>query len=109
MKCANCSEPALYVYDAKPLRPTPYCATHLPTFLRQAAKAGLLPVTDAYNDARREAFAILAPVQEAAPVEEAAPEAPKKRRRTKKAAPVEEAPVETPTEEPDVEEPTEGE
>lgn len=100
MTCANCSEPALYLYDARPLRPTAYCPKHLPSFLRQSAKAGLLPVTDSYESVKREAFAALAPAPEEASPEEEKP-APKKRRRTKK--------VEEPTPEPDavVEDPQE--
>lgn len=96
MKCANCDSPALYVYDPKPLRPTAYCAAHLPAFLRQSAKAGTLPVTEAYEQTKREAIAALAPAAPAteAPQEAVEAPAPKKRRRTaKKAAP-------TPVEEP---------
>lgn len=94
MKCANCDSPALYLYDPKPLRPTAYCAAHLPSFLKQSAKAGLLPVTDAFEATRREAIAILSPSVrvpvevEVKPTPDAEPPAPKKRRRApKKAAP----------------------
>lgn len=108
MTCANCSEPALYVYDARPLRPTAYCAEHLPAFLRKPARAGVLTTTDAYDDTRRSALAALRPaVADEAPVDE--PEAPvveeqpseaevseapapRKRRRKKTEAPADEEP-----------------
>lgn len=86
MKCANCSNPALYVYDPKPLRPTPYCSEHLPSFLRQAAKSGALPVTEAYEQTKREAIAALSPASPAVEPEAPTP-APKKRRRSAKKAP----------------------
>lgn len=79
MKCANCQEPALYLYDPKPLAPTAYCATHLPRFLRQPAKAGLLPVTEAFDALKKETFAALSPT----PAEEPKP-APRRRKRAPK-------------------------
>lgn len=42
IKCANCSEDALYVYAANPAFPTYYCPTDLPGFLKDQRNAGHL-------------------------------------------------------------------
>ena len=101
MTCDNCQQPAIYVYAPRQISPAHYCGRHLPTFLLQQAKDGLLETTDAYQSARQDALAKLsatAPV-EAAPVEETAEDEPvveepkPKRRRAprKKAQPAPEA------------------
>lgn len=92
MHCANCASPALYVYDPKPLKATAYCEKHLPSFLREAAKQGTLPTTEAYSDRRASALAKLAPEE---PAQEPSAEEPKPRKRTRKAS---EEPAEEQTE-----------
>ena len=82
MKCANCDNPALYVYDTAGVRPTPYCDVDLPSFLRPAARSGLLTTTDAFEGTRQSAIATLA-----LPPEAPAP----KRKRGKSTQPVEES------------------
>jgi hypothetical protein len=59
MTCANCDATAVYVYDPKPLAPTAYCSDHLPSFLKQAAKAGSLPTTEAFTQRRETALSTL--------------------------------------------------
>jgi len=98
MQCSNCEESALYQYSPKGAAPTAFCAPHLPSFLRNAAKAGLLETTEHYESLRVSAFASLSP--EATPEQEIepAPEPPTRKKRTrKKPVPeaVEEIPVET--------------
>lgn len=94
MKCSNCDKPALWVYKAESIGDTPYCEGCLPSFLRSAARAGLLAKADGYAAIEAEVAEVLA-----------AP-APKKRRKDE---PVEE-PVaeETVVEAPAAEEPVEG-
>lgn len=94
MKCANCGRDAIYIYDPKPLAATAYCDRDLPSFLRPAARAGVLPTTDSFERVKSDALAKLS-VTSLAPVEDE-PEtaetaevetAPKPRRpRAKKAA-----------------------
>lgn len=50
MKCANCDEIALYVYQGSGIRETAYCVSCLPKFLRAQAKAGVLPTTAAFAE-----------------------------------------------------------
>jgi hypothetical protein len=42
--CANCSEYAKYAYSVAPTVNQFFCETHLPSFLRERAKLGLLPL-----------------------------------------------------------------
>lgn len=87
MKCANCSSPALYVYDPPSISATPYCDAHLPSFLRRAAKDGSLTKAPAFDESKDRALAALAaPAPE--PIEEK-PEPTKTTRRRRKAEPVE--------------------
>ena len=72
VKCANCSNDALYVYQVTDSFGINYCQYHLPRFLHNQRNGGLLA-------------APTAPVVEA-PVEEEAP-------KTKKKAVAEETPV----------------
>lgn len=51
MKCANCNKDAFYVYQINANSSVLYCNSHLPTFLTQAKKAGLLKTTDALKSA----------------------------------------------------------
>jgi len=80
MKCANCDNEALYVYQGESMWPIPYCVDCLPSFLRPQAKAGLLGITEAHTASRMSAVEALATAAYADPAEE----------------PVEEPPVEDP-------------
>ena len=46
MKCANCDKDAFYIYQLTEKKQIVYCNKHLPRFLEQAKKAGLLKTTD---------------------------------------------------------------
>ena len=80
MNCANCSSPALYVYDPPGVRSTAYCDRHLPSFLRPMAESGAITKAPAFDDAIDRALAGMT-----------------RTRKRRKPAPVEEP--ETPTEE----------
>ena len=102
MQCDNCERTAIYVYAPRMISPAHYCEKHLPSFLRNQVRTGLVQTTEAYNDVRQEVLAKLAtksdpepqvevavePSSEESPVEEK----PKRRRRPRKTA---EAPEET--------------
>jgi hypothetical protein len=75
VKCANCDNEALYVYDVPATDTVYFCSVHLPRFLRKQAESGLLPTTDAYAVKQAQIAEILAPVEEA-PVEEPVVEEP---------------------------------
>lgn len=65
MKCANCDKDAFYVYQLTAKSTVLYCNAHLPTFLEQAKKAGLLKTTDALKSAIEEGLKnITTPVEE---------------------------------------------
>jgi hypothetical protein len=49
MKCANCDADAFYVYKLTVTKDILYCAKHLPSFLENRRKAGLLQTTDTYK------------------------------------------------------------
>lgn len=75
MNCANCSTPALFIYVGQGTEQIPYCNACLPSFLRPAAKAGLLIKTDAFEETKAVVKETLSPGKKrrkAAP--EAAPE-----------------------------------
>lgn len=77
MKCANCTSPALYVYDPPSVRATPYCDAHLPSFLRQSVRDGSITKAPEFEGARDRALSAMS-------VPEPAPEAPKTTRRKRK-------------------------
>ena len=56
MKCANCKKDAFYVYQITEGTQILYCNNHLPKFLEQAKKAGLLKTTEALKSALEEGF-----------------------------------------------------
>ena len=56
MKCANCKKDAFYVYQIAEGTQILYCNNHLPKFLEQAKKAGLLKTTEALKSALEEGF-----------------------------------------------------
>lgn len=64
MQCANCPSEAVYVYAPRNISPTQYCDRHLPSFLRSAARAGVLETTDAFSRLRKEALDKLSPAEQ---------------------------------------------
>ena len=56
MKCANCTKDAFYIYQVTEGKQILYCNNHLPKFLDQAKKAGLLKTTEALKSALEEGF-----------------------------------------------------
>lgn len=91
MKCANCESNAFYIYQLTAKTQLFYCNKHLPSFLAQAKKAGLLKTTEAYESVIEEGLkniAMPAPVAAVVGepvVEEAQVPAPKKKATKKKA------------------------
>lgn len=97
MKCANCTKDAFYVYQLTANTQVLYCAAHLPKFLNNAKKAGLLKTTDALKSAIEEGLknittpvvqapvVVEEPVVEEPVVEEAPAAKPKKKAAKKKA------------------------
>lgn len=59
MKCANCSNDALYVYRITKTESVYYCGKDLPSFLEDRRKAGLLNITQALTEAKEEVVEIL--------------------------------------------------
>lgn len=95
MNCANCDQPALWIYESPASDDLPFCEKHLPGFLRKAARDGVLTTTEAYQQAVTEVAALLSPEEEVVAeaetiVAEAAEEPVRKSR--KKAEPVEDSP-----------------
>lgn len=92
MTCANCSADALYIYQLTASRQIFYCNKHLPSFLAQAKRAGLLKTTDAYKSIVEEGLKNIAVQPEESPevvdepvVEETPVPKPKKKATKKKA------------------------
>jgi len=56
MKCANCTKDAFYIYQIAEGTQILYCNNHLPKFLEQAKKAGLLQTTEALKSVLEEGF-----------------------------------------------------
>jgi hypothetical protein len=52
MKCANCSNDAMYVYRITKSNAVYYCGKDLPSFLEDRRKAGLLNITEAFTEAK---------------------------------------------------------
>jgi hypothetical protein len=72
--CANCLEPALFVYSANSTEHTFFCADHLPRFLYSQRDLGLLPTTAQFEVTRKETLALLSgqePTIKETPVEAA--------------------------------------
>ncbi len=55
MKCANCSNDAMYVYRITKSKSVYYCGKDLPSFLEDRRKAGLLDLTAAFTEAKESA------------------------------------------------------
>ena len=79
MKCANCKKDAFYIYQITEDAQILYCNTHLPKFLEQAKKAGLLKTTEALKSVLEEGFKkitntpVVEPEVEETPVAEPTP------------------------------------
>jgi hypothetical protein len=86
MKCANCNEDALYVYNITTTKGTSYCGEHLPRFLEARKKAGLLKTTDSLKSKQDDALQILSGSVDAPLVEETPPPAPRAQKAAKKTA-----------------------
>lgn len=70
MNCANCSNEAIYAYEASGVRKILYCHACLPSFLRPLAKAGLLPTTESFNTVKERVMTQLLPQVSEASAEE---------------------------------------
>ena len=94
MKCANCKKDAFYIYQITENAQILYCNTHLPKFLEQAKKAGLLQTTEALKSVLEEGLKkitntpVVEPEVEETPVAEPAltPTPTPTKKPTKKAA-----------------------
>lgn len=75
MKCANCNNDAFYIYSITLNSQVLYCNLHLPKFLEQAKKAGLLKTTESLKSAIEEGLKNIAVApSETEPVTESEPE-----------------------------------
>jgi hypothetical protein len=87
MKCANCSKDAFYIYQITGNKQILYCNTHLPKFLEQAKKAGLLKTTEALKSVVTEGLKkVLNTLEEPVIEEESTPTTTPSKKPTKKAA-----------------------
>ena len=59
MKCANCSNDAMYVYRITKTKSIYYCGNDLPKFLENRRKAGLLKITEEFTEAKETAIEAL--------------------------------------------------
>jgi hypothetical protein len=87
VKCANCKKDAFYVYQITEGTQILYCNNHLPKFLEQAKKAGLLKTTEALKSALEEGFKKVLNTPEEPVIElETTPTTTPSKKPTKKAA-----------------------
>jgi hypothetical protein len=87
MKCANCTKDAFYIYQITEGKQILYCNNHLPKFLEQAKKAGLLKTTEALKSVLEEGFKkILSTPDEPVLETETTPTPTPSKKTTKKAA-----------------------
>jgi hypothetical protein len=68
MKCANCSNPAAYIYEPGEGQEIPYCVKDVPSFLVPRMKAGHLKKAESFNTDVKDAIDALP--QAAEPIEE---------------------------------------
>jgi hypothetical protein len=61
VKCSNCDNEAIYVYQTASTKAVHYCASCLPSFLRGAAKTGALNIPEAHEQVTEEVVATLSP------------------------------------------------
>lgn len=100
--CANCGNPALFIYAAQGTRNVAYCNDCLPTFLRPLANKGLLAKTSSFDAMKVQTQEALQPaveeetaVDEELVVEESTTVSKKRRKAAAVAEPADaEAPVE---------------
>lgn len=94
MKCSNCPNDAIYVYEGSGVQDIPYCLKCLPSFMKPMVKAKMVRTTDAYRRAREDVLSRLAPeTTEESKDEEVKAPAPR-RRRTKAKTEESPAPIE---------------
>ena len=89
MKCANCDADAFYIYKLTLNKEILYCRKHLPAFLEDRRKAGLLQTTDTYKAIVEEGKQHLAEepvVEEVVAEPEPTPTPTSKKKTAKKAA-----------------------
>ena len=67
MKCANCNDGALFVYQITAETEILYCGKHLPRFLDARRRAGNLKTTDQFAEERKTALETVATPEEPAP------------------------------------------
>ena len=83
--CANCGNPALFVYAAQGTRNVSYCNDCLPSFLRPLANKGLLAKTTSFDALQAQTQEAMLPAVEEEEEEEVvvveAPAVSKKRRK----------------------------
>lgn len=94
--CANCGNPALFIYAAQGTRNVSYCNDCLPSFLRPLANKGLLAKTSSFDAMKVQTQEALQPAVAEELVVEESTALSKKRR--KSASVVEPAAVEAPVE-----------
>ena len=82
MICANCGNSALYEYKLTLKKSVFYCGAHLPKFLEERKKAGLLTLTPKHEEEKESAITALTME---IPLAETAEEKPKKKATKKKA------------------------
>lgn len=86
MKCANCDTDAAYVYNITAKTGILYCGEHLPRFLEERRKAGLLKTTDAMKSQQDSALSVLSGSETTPVVEETPAPAPRVKKAAKKTA-----------------------
>jgi len=89
MKCANCEKDAFYIYQITLNSQVLYCNLHLPKFLEQAKKAGLLKTTESLKSVIEEGLKniVVTPTEPTPEVEpETTPTPTPKTKPTKKTA-----------------------
>lgn len=97
MKCSNCPNEAVYVYEGSGIKDTPYCVPCLPSFLLPRVKDQTLKTTEAYDEIKSEVLETLTPAEESSEAT-LTPVSTQRRRRTK-TKPVNDAPAEEQAEE----------
>ena len=87
MKCANCPVDSTYEYRLTQEKSIFYCTKHIPSFLKTAVLAGLLPKTESFTAALEEGLKNITVVPEEIVAEpETIPTPTSKKKPTKKAA-----------------------
>lgn len=87
MKCANCSNPAAWIYEPSEGQEIAYCIKDMPTFLVPRMKAGHLKKVESFEASKKDAIDALPKVETV--IEEPVVEAPTTKKSTKKTSAVE--------------------